>query len=288
MENRKKIEYHIVPFLKEKVRLQDYPIGFFKSITTKSALKKTLKKGLIFLNGKKASSSDFLKPDDLLELFQDPNKKNRPTIKIVLEIIFEDEHLALVNKPAGITVSGNKKWTLENALSSNLTKSNQKDALDQPEPIHRLDHPTSGIILIGKTSSAVIALNKTFENREIQKKYLAVTIGKQNTEGTIETPVDDKKSKSYFKVLKTISSEKFEFLNLVELIPETGRKHQLRKHLASIGNPILGDKEYFIENKVLFGNGLYLHAHALTFYHPVTSEEKKFTATPPKKFKRLF
>ncbi|MFC2110529.1 RluA family pseudouridine synthase, partial [Bacteroidota bacterium] len=186
------------------------------------------------------------------------------------------------------TVSGNKKWTLENALRSNLTPSTQKDALLHPEPIHRLDHPTSGVLLIGKTTAAVIELNQLFEKKEIKKSYFAVTINKQKKTGVINTPIDNKISTTHFEVKKSLISERFDFLNLVELKPKTGRKHQLRIHLSSIGNPILGDKEYAVSDKTLFGNGLYLHAFSLEFTHPFTKEIILQTADLPKKFTRLF
>lgn len=288
MPQLNKIESHIVPSLEKPTRLQDYTLGFFKAISTKSSLKKAIKKGLISINLNKAKTGDFLKAGDVIDLHQDETTKQKPNIRLELEVLCEDDYLALINKPAGIAVSGNKKWTLENALGNNLKPSTQKDALARPEPIHRLDHPTSGVLLVGKTSSAVIALNKLFENKTIEKTYFAVTIGQQIPNGIIDSSIDDKSSKTSFKVLKSLPSEKFEFLNLVELKPKTGRKHQLRKHMAEIGNPILGDKTYGIENKILFGNGLYLHAQSLSFTHPVTTESIHCSAAVPKKFIRLF
>ncbi|WP_139959711.1 RluA family pseudouridine synthase [Flavicella sediminum] len=282
-----KIASHTVPPLEKKTRLQDYPLGFFESITTKSSLKKVLKKKLVYLNKKQATTADFIQGGELLELYKD-DQSTKTTIDLDLTVIYEDDYLAFINKPAGITVSGNKKWTLENALRSNLKPSLQKDALLHPEPIHRLDHPTSGILLIGKTTAAVITLNHLFEKKEIQKTYFAVTINKQEGKGIIDTPIDTKISSTKFEVKKSLVSERFDFLNLVELKPETGRKHQLRIHLASIGNPILGDKEYAVSEKTLFGNGLYLHAFSLEFTHPFTKETIFQSADLPKKFNRLF
>lgn len=282
-----KIASHTVPLLGKKVRLQDYPLGFFESITTKSALKKVIKKQLVYLNQKLATTANFLEGGELLELYKE-DQTTKSTIDLDLSVIYEDDYLAFINKPAGITVSGNKKWTLENALKSNLKLSNQKDALVHPEPIHRLDHPTSGILLIGKTTSAVIALNQLFEKKQIQKTYFAVTINQQKSSGTIDVPIDSKISSTKFEVKKSLVSERFDALNLVELKPETGRKHQLRIHLATIGNPILGDKEYAVSEKTLFGNGLYLHAFSLEFTHPFTKEKIFHLADLPKKFKRLF
>jgi 23S rRNA pseudouridine1911/1915/1917 synthase len=202
--------------------------------------------------------------------------------------LFEDEYLAVINKPAGIEVSGNKKWTLENALSFNLEPSSESDTLKFPKPVHRLDYPTSGALLIGKTATAVIALNKLFEERKVQKVYHAVTIGKMEKFGTIETPIDGRPSKSTFTVLQTLDSERFTHLNLVKLKPHTGRRHQLRKHLSEMGNPILGDRDYGKNGLILSGKGLYLHASSLQFLHPITQEELFIEAALPKKFRKLF
>ncbi len=283
-----KIESYNVPLLIEKTRLQDLAPGMFVHIPTKSGVKKALKKSLIKINGLNVSSSTFLLGGEIIDLYQIQELNLAQCIELDFEIIFEDEHLALVNKPAGITVSGNKKWTLENALSSKLRKSNKKDALVKPDPIHRLDHPTSGILLIGKTASAVILLNKLFENREIQKTYYAVAIGSMSIKGSMKKVIDNKPSFTTYQVIQQEVSEKFEYLNLVKLIPKSGRKHQLRKHLAEQGNPILGDLLYGDEGKVLKGNGLYLHAYSLAFIHPITKEKIQFSAQPTKKFTRLF
>jgi len=282
-----KIESHIVPNLEGKVRLSDYAGGIFKTIPSRKGMKKAIDKGLVELNGKPAKTSSFISEGDVIELLENPNQ-TRPYIELKLEVLFEDEHLAIINKPAGIEVSGNRKWTLENALGFNLKLSTESDALKFPEPIHRLDYPTSGALLIGKTATTIIALNKLFEARKVQKIYYAVTIGKMDEFGTIETPIDGKPSKSLFTVLQTVVSERFAFLNLVKLEPYTGRRHQLRKHLSKIGNPILGDRDYGIEGLILSGKGLYLHASSLRFLHPITQEELFIEAALPKKFGKLF
>lgn len=282
-----KIESHTVPVLDGKVRLSDYAGGIFKTIPSRKGMKKAIDKGLVLLNGTPAKTGNFISEGDVLELLENPNQ-TRPTVEINLKVLFEDEHLAIIYKPAGIEVSGNKKWTLENALSSNLKPSKELDALKFPEPIHRLDYPTSGVILVGKTASIVTALNKLFEERSVQKIYHAVTIGKMIESGIMEFPVDGKPSKSTFTVLQTVVSERFEFLNLVQLEPQTGRRHQLRKHLSELSHPILGDRDYGKEGLILNGKGLYLHASSLLLKHPVTKEELFVEADLPKKFKKLF
>ena len=277
-----------VPQLSSSARLSDYAPGVFKSLPSKKATKKAIKEGLVLVNGKRGYSGDFVLGGELLELLQGEGSKMIPQLDLDIEVCYEDQYLAVVNKPAGLLVSGNKHRTLENALSGNIGKSNLPDALDKPEPIHRLDFPTSGALLVGKTRQAVIALNKVFEERKIVKKYLAVAIGEMEPQGVIETEVDGKKAKSEYKVISSAFSERFGFLNMVELTLFTGRRHQLRIHLSSIGNPILGDSEHGIEGKILKGKGLYLHSHSLEFGHPFTHETIKVEVNPPKKVHKLF
>ena len=193
----------------------------------------------------------------------------------------------MIHKPAGILVSGNCFKTIANALVQNIKRSQLSDATI-PQPVHRLDYATTGILLVGKTSSSIRALNKMFENKEVNKTYYAVSIGEMNFQGKITSEIDGKKSQSNYTIRKSVPSIKFGKLNLVQLEPHTGRRHQLRQHLSSIGNPILGDKEYGIENLILNGKGLYLHAYSLKFIHPFTNDEIHLKDELPQRFKKLF
>ena len=195
--------------------------------------------------------------------------------------------MAVINKPAGILVSGNSFKTIDNALEQNITKSNLPDAT-RPRPVHRLDYPTTGLLLVGKTSASILALNKLFQNKEITKAYFAITTGTMPKEGKIETNVDNKKASSTYTVLESVPSKKYDCLNLVKLFPKTGRKHQLRIHLATIGNPILGDAEYGIEGLIVKGKGLYLHAYSLSFIHPFTNEKMNVMKDLPTKYSKIF
>lgn len=201
--------------------------------------------------------------------------------------MFEDEYLAVIHKPAGILVSGNSFKTIAHALPQNIKHSNLADATT-PQPVHRLDYPTTGILLVGKTSSSIRALNKMFADNEVQKTYYAITIGEMNDHGKITSAIDDKPAQSTYTLSESVPSTRFGTLNLVQLTPQTGRRHQLRKHLSSIENPILGDKEYGVENLTLNGKGLYLHAHTLQFTHPFTNKEFHLVDELPKRFKKIF
>lgn len=284
----KPVETVNVPSLYEKIRLSDFATGKFQTIPSKNGIKKAIKKGLLKIDGNKGNTADYLMGGEVLELFQETSITNKPSIDLNFDVLYEDDYLAIINKPAGITVSGNKYRTLENALPEKLKQSEQNDVLTRPEPIHRLDHPTSGALLIGKTRSAVRQLNSLFAERKVGKKYIAVTIGKMEPTGRCSNPIDGKESLSEFTVLDTVASERFGFLNLVELIPHTGRRHQLRIHMAESGNPILGDKAYGKEGLILKGKGLYLHSCELNFIHPIKKETITIVSPLPQKFQKLF
>lgn len=202
-------------------------------------------------------------------------------------MLFEDDHLAVIQKPAGLLVSGNTFKTITNALDRNLKKCERPDAT-KAQPVHRLDFETTGALLIGKTSSSIRDLNKLFEHKAIKKTYHAITIGKMPPHGSITIAIGDKPSVSNYKLVDSVSSQRFGILNLLELKPLTGRHHQLRKHLAHIGHPILGDKVYGKAPLILKGKGLYLHASTLEFTHPFTHKKICIQSELPKRFKKIF
>lgn len=263
-------------------------MGLFSSCATKSALKKILNKGLIRVNGEKATTATFIHGGEEIELIKEEISEPENQLEYELHVLYEDEHLAAIYKPAGIAVSGNKFKTVANALEQNLSKSNLPD-ICHPQPAHRLDYPTTGVLLAGKTSSGIRALNLMFEEKEIEKSYLAVAIGEiKKLKGDFDEAIDDKEAFTSYEVLDSVISERFGFLNLVLLQPATGRRHQLRKHLSSRGNAILGDADYSLEGLLLKGKGLYLHAYSVEFTHPFTKENLTIQAPIPKKFLKLF
>ena len=280
-------EIHTVPKLENSIRFQEYAVGIFKTLPTKSGVKKAIKKKLISINGDIATTALFILGEEKVILFESEDSSNFKRLQLTLDVIFEDDYLAIINKPAGILVSGNKFKTISNALDQNLIKSRQLDAV-KAKPIHRLDYPTTGLLLIGKTNASIIALNKLFEYKQIKKTYFAVTIGQMEVSGIINTLIDNKNSETHYEVLKTLVSKRFEYLNLVKLSPKTGRRHQLRKHMLSLGNPILGDKEYCNEKLILNGKGMYLHAGILEFIHPFTKQQIKIKKDFSNKFTKIF
>jgi 23S rRNA pseudouridine1911/1915/1917 synthase len=257
------------------------------SALTKSALKKVLKKNSITVNGVVATTATLIHGGETITLTIAEEDSTHRKLVFPLTVLYEDAHLAIIHKPAGILVSGNGFKTIANALPQNLQPCTLADAT-KPQPVHRLDYATTGALLIGKTSSSIRALNELFESKKITKTYYAVTIGTMQPQGIITDEVDGKTAKSSYTVLESIVSERFGMLNLVQLNPHTGRRHQLRIHLASIGNPILGDKDYGIEPFILIGKGLYLHAYSLLFTHPFSNENIHIKDSFPERFQKLF
>ena len=280
-------EIHIVPQIAAPIRLQEYGVGIFKACLTKSALKKALKKQQITVNGIVATSATFINGGETIKLSIPEEGAPKKKLILPLNVLFEDEHLALTHKPAGILVSGNRFKTMANAFAQNLKQSSLFDAT-KPQPVHRLDYATTGILMTGKTRSSIRVLNGMFEEKKIQKIYFAVCIGEMNKSGKITSEIDGKPSETNYSVCASVSSERFGRLNLVKLKPKTGRRHQLRKHLAGNGNPILGDKKYGAEGLILIGKGLYLHAFSLRFEHPFTGEKVEIEDPLPQKFRKIF
>lgn len=280
-------ESYIASHVDTPIRLQEFGVNIFHRITTKSALKKALKKKLIYVNGVVATSATFIMGGELLEYYYEVKKVTNTRLKLTLDVVYEDDYLAIINKPAGLLVSGNSFKTVANALVQNLKKSTAPDAIT-PQPVHRLDYATTGLLLVGKTVSCITALNTLFADKKVLKTYFAVTIGVMKPTGIFTNSVDGKVAVSLFEVVDAISSKRFSRLNLVRLNPKTGRRHQLRKHLLANGTPILGDALYFLDDLKLKGKGLYLHAHALQFCHPVYNTEISISSNLPKKFQKLF
>ncbi|MGB5436561.1 MAG: RluA family pseudouridine synthase [Maribacter sp.] len=269
------------------MRLQEYGVGIFSAAFTKSALKKALSKKCITVNDVIATSATLIHGGECIGLTIPKEVSPKKKLILPLKVLIEDDHLAVIHKPAGILVSGNTFKTIANALPQNIQPSILDDAT-KPQPVHRLDYATTGVLLVGKTSSAIRALNRMFEDNMVEKTYYAVTIGNMNDQGKITSEIEGKKSQSNYNLVEAVSSIRFGKLNLVELKPKTGRRHQLRKHLSSIAHPILGDKEYGIENLILNGKGLYLHAYSLCFIHPFTSHQVYIKAELPQRFKKIF
>ena len=210
-------------------------------------------------------------------------------------ILFEDNHLIIVNKKAGELVQETEaeKESLENSIKAFLTKKYNKPGDSFLGVVHRIDRPTSGLIIFAKTSKALARMNELFKSREVKKKYLAIVKHKpsESKANLIHYLLRDSKSnmsKAHTKEVahsqkasldyKIIaSSDKY---HLLEVDLHTGRHHQIRAQLSKIGSPIKGDLKYGAERSNPDGS-ISLHAYSTTFMHPVKKEEITIIAPPP-------
>lgn len=280
-------ETHTALALETPQRLSDYAAGIFQSVPSRKGMKKAIRKGLVVVDGQKGTTGLWIRGGETIELYA-PDESARPVYQLELKVAYCDAHLAVVVKPPGIETSGNKFRTLENALPHNIPVSTEPGALARPVTVHRLDFPTSGLVLVARTKPAQIALSRMFEQDAIKKTYHAAAIGDMPPEGEITLPVDGKPAHTDFRVLRKVESKKYGFLCLVLLTPTTGRTHQLRIHLHAIGHPILGDRQYAREDLLPSSKGLYLHASSLEFRHPVTDESIVVEERFPGKFIKVF
>ena len=280
------IQTHIVPEGTPEIRLYDYVSSIFPEIPSRSAIKKSITRGKIRVDGETAKTGTWIRPGNKIELM-DLEETPPKVYNLDFEIVFQDQHLAIVNKPGGIPVSGNQFKTMQNALVGKFTKSDEPDALQWPKPVHRLDAPTSGLLMVAKTAKSLMLLGQMLERKEIQKKYCAVVQGKPEESGVIRIHIDEKKAETEYKLVEFEPSLRSEYLSLVDLYPKSGRTHQLRIHMSEIGHPIMGDTLYGRPGEILKGKGLFLCAIGLMFTHPITKEDLRIQINEPAKFNSL-
>ncbi len=266
-------------------RIAEYCGVVFPTLASKSAAKKAITAGHIFLNGKKARTADFVKNGDLIELRGSAVRKIK-RLDYHIPIEYQDPHLLIVNKPGGIAVNGNRYKTVENGMA-HIPPSTERDALPRPIAVHRLDVPTCGLVVLARTKSAQIKMGKLFQSNRIRKEYIAIVHGTPTSEGEVNSAIQDKTSLTKYQVLRSVPSRIFGSLSLIRLLPITGRTHQLRIHLKSIGHLIVGDKMYADGRKTILGKGLQLCATQLIFAHPVTQDPLSIRIEPPAKFSRI-
>jgi len=265
---------------------------------SRTCVKMLIDSGLVLVNGGRVKASYIASPDDKVVIKMLPAEASDIEPEdIPLDIIYEDEWLIVVNKPAGMVVhpaAGNRKGTLVAALLHHCGKLPQTDNELRPGIVHRLDKDTSGVMVVAKRARALRSLAKQFQKRAVKKSYTALVKGRlQMDNGVIEAPlarhvVDRKKIDINYaegKGARTIYHvvRRFKNATLVRLDLETGRTHQIRVHMKHLGHPVLGDAKYGGENSGIDRQAL--HAEMLGFTHPDTGRYVEFHAPVPEDIK---
>lgn len=282
----KKYKAHQVRKVAPNTSIIDYCSHAFPLLGSKTAVKKAIADGRLLHNGQPARPNASVKPGDRLEL-KGAGLLEARDFDMELEVVYEDDHLLIVNKPAGIAVNGDRIKTVENAVAGAVKPSGQPGALPRPVAVHRIDLPTKGLVLLAKTKDALIGLSKAFEENAVRKEYVAVVHGKPPEKGVIDEKIQGKEAVTQFETLQSAPSRVFQHLSLVKLRPVTGRTHQLRIHLQREGHLIVGDKEYAKGQKTILGKGLFLCARRLEFEHPATGKAVVVEIEAPRRFQKL-
>jgi 23S rRNA pseudouridine1911/1915/1917 synthase len=264
---------------------------------SRSKVQKLIEEGNITVNGAAAKSSLKLEPGDQVDVTVPPPLPSTLIPQAIpLKILYEDDDLMVVDKPAGLTVHpapGHFDGTLANAVLAHVPSLAGGESM-RPGIVHRLDKDTSGLIIVAKNDAAHMKLADQFKNRSVTKIYLALVQGRISPrqgviEGSIGRDPRDRKrmavvtqgreARTEYKVIEYLGNT-----TLLEIKPRTGRTHQIRVHLAAIGFPIVGDTTYGAKSKFL--GRQFLHASQLTFKLPSSGELRQFRSELPEDLTR--
>ena len=268
---------------------------------SRSRLQRLIEGGFVRLNGaEQRRPREAVRTGDKIELRVPPLQ----TIEAVAEqiafpVLFEDEHLLVIDKPAGMVVhpgAGNREHTLVNALLSHCASLSGIGGKERPGIVHRLDKETSGCLVVAKNDATHRDLSRQFAARTVKKTYLALVAGRlKNQIGTIDAPIErhpvhrqrmsvarSSRGRSALTEYRVLRSSRE--MSLVECALHSGRTHQIRVHLHHLGNPVLGDKLYAARRASGYPRQM-LHAWRLGFSHPATTEWSEFEAPLPDDFR---
>ncbi len=282
-------------------RLDSYLASELNEVS-RSYIKKLIEEERIFVNNKLKKASYFVKEGDQI-LISFPKAKELELIpqNIPIDIVYEDQHLAVINKPQGMVVHpapGNYDKTLVNALLFHLDKLSSINGVIRPGIVHRLDKDTSGLLVVAKNDMAHRGLSEQLKAHLVQREYIAlVHFNLKKDIGTIDAPIgrnlrdrkkmaviykNSKDAITHYKVLK-----RYNKYTLVSVKLETGRTHQIRVHFSNMNHPIVGDPIYSKINNEFKIKKQLLHSKRLIFTHPVTDIEMKFECDLPSYFKNV-
>jgi 23S rRNA pseudouridine1911/1915/1917 synthase len=271
--------------------------------TTRSAIKKLVEGGHVLVNERAAKcSQEVKKGDSILIDFPAPVAYEAKPENIPLDIVYEDDDIAVINKPQGMTVhmgNGNYEGTLVNALLYHLKNLSGIGGVIRPGIVHRIDKDTSGLLVVAKNDRAHVCLAEQIANKTCHRIYLALLEGVlKEDRGTVTTyigrspddrikmavvpPEKGKIAITDFEVVKRYSGYTLCRFNL-----HTGRTHQIRVHAKYLGHPIVGDPVYGIKKQKFSLNGQLLHAWRLELKHPVTGQDMAFEAPLPDYFEKV-
>lgn len=267
---------------------------------SRSFASKLCEEGKVLLNSSPAQKKQSVKAGDIIEInMPEPESIDAEPEDIPLDIVYEDDELIVINKPQGMVVHpapGNTSGTLVNALLHHCTLSAINGAI-RPGIVHRIDKDTSGLLVVAKTNEAHLFLSDQLKERKALRRYVALVNGNiQEDSFTVDKPIarhpkDRKKmaivhgGRDAITHVKVI--ERFGQYTLVECCLETGRTHQIRVHLASMGHSIVGDKTYGIKKEKFNLAGQLLHAKTIGFVHPVTKKTMEFDSEIPEYFEKV-
>ncbi len=267
---------------------------------SRSAAQQWMEKGLVISGGKPLNKKDKLKPGAVVEIeVPEPVAYEIVAEDIPLDIVYEDEHLLVVNKPKGMVVhpaAGHYSGTLVNALMAHCGDSlSGINGVLRPGIVHRIDMDTSGLLIVAKNDAAHQGLAEQIKVHSFTRIYEAVVVGQpKNDAGTVCAPIGrhpyDRKKMTVTTINSKEATTHYEVLmrypgySHIRLKLETGRTHQIRVHMAHIGHPVAGDTVYGAEkqSKICQAlNGQCLHAKCIGFVHPITGEELYFESVLP-------
>ncbi len=297
----------------EPLRVDKFLMNFIEN-ATRNKIQLAIKAGNVLVNDSEVKANYKVKPQDVVRvvLAHPPHENLLVPEDIPLDIVYEDEELIVIDKPAGLVVHpghGNYSGTLVNGLIHHF-QNLPRNSSDRPGLIHRIDKDTSGLLVVAKTDFSMAHLARQFFDRTTQRRYLALVWGSmEQDEGTIEGhigrsqrnrlqmevyPEGDhgKPAVTHYRVL-----ERFSYVTLVECRLETGRTHQIRAHFKHLGHPLFNDERYggdkilkgttftkyrqFVENCFKLLPRQALHARTLGFEHPTTGEHMHFESPIP-------